>query len=150
MVSTMIKVQSITEVLKRTRGAPPQLGRGGMCKSSQQRWHLNWTLKGSDGQRWREDIPGKRNHVSQGQEVRRCRAHSVKGGMGVCDSLRLVGWDQNPKSLESHAGKFTLDSTGNVEPSDVFAHGCNMFPLGRLDVCFTAAVLSQKYLWRAS
>lgn len=114
-----------------------------MCKSSQQRWHLSWTLKGSDGQRWREDIPGKRNHVSQGQEVRRCRAHSVKGGMGVCDSLRLVGWDRNPKSLESHAGKFTLDSTGNVEPSDVFAHGCNMFPLGRLDVCFTAAVLSQ-------
>ena len=63
--------------------------------------------------------------------------------MGVCDSLRLVGWDRSPKSLESHAEKFTLDATGNVEPSDVSDHGCNMFPLGRLDVCFTAAVLSQ-------
>lgn len=69
-------------------------------------------------------------------------------------SERCMGWEcltvsdwldgnQNPKSLESLARKFELDSIGNVEPSDVFAHRCNMFSLGRLDVYFTTAVLSQ-------
>ena len=68
-------------------------------------------------------------------------------------SERCMGWEcltvsdwldgnQNSKSLESFARKFKLDSTGNVELSDVFDHRY-MFSLGRLDVYFTTAVLSQ-------
>ena len=79
----------MTKGLQSRRGQP-YCGLGGLGKPSERRWNVTWLLEKRDLPESKEGIPGKRNCIGKGLELRKLRI--IPGMIGNVEKFPH-GWN---------------------------------------------------------